>query len=116
MQIVKITQHILDVINKKRNSFEMDMPKLDEEWVVKKIKSYPAFYEPCVELEHKDGRWMRLSISDVKIEEKLPQWKKIDYEYAEYFHIGGFNMKYLLYKGYEIPLEDLFNLLDKKDE
>ena len=44
----------------------MSPPKLNEKWIVKDIKSYPAFSEPCVELEHPDGRWMRLNLSDVK--------------------------------------------------
>lgn len=66
MQTIRITQHILDVIKSRKVFFEMSPPKLNEEWIVKDIKSYPAFSEPCVELEHPDGRWMRLMLSDVK--------------------------------------------------
>ena len=66
MQTITITRHILDVIKSRQAFFEMTPPKLNEKWMVKDIKSYPAFSEPCVELEHPDGRWMRLKLSDVK--------------------------------------------------
>lgn len=70
--------------------------------------------EPVVEVEHEDGRFMRLSLSDVEVIDILPTWKKIDYDDASYFHIGGFQMKYLIKDGYAIKLDDIEKLLPRE--
>lgn len=116
MKVIKITQYILDVIKQKSSFFEMKLPEVGELWKVIEIKTYPNVNNgnPVVELEHEDGRFMRLSLSDVEVIDVFPTWKKIDYDDAPYFHIGGFQMKYLIKDGYAIKLEEIEKLLPRE--
>ena len=61
---IRITQNIIDYINKHKEKFENDIPKLGDIWNVKEICTYPCVNngKPVVEIENDKGAWMRLPL------------------------------------------------------
>lgn len=73
--MVKITENILAYIihaNRHIDRFEM-IPKLNSEWKVDKITSYPNVCngEKVIELSNEKGEWLRLPLNIVDIHETV---------------------------------------------
>ena len=64
MEKIFIIPEVIEYINRNKGAFNGIMPNVDDEWVIKRVTTYPSvnYGEPVIELEN-GTEWMRLPAS-----------------------------------------------------
>ena len=64
MEKIFIIPEVIEYINRNKGAFNGLMPNVNDEWVIKRVTTYPSvnYGEPVIELEN-GTEWMRLPAS-----------------------------------------------------